>query len=207
MPARPAGSRERFLVTAERLFVENGYRGTTIRAICIEAGTSLGILNRHWASKEALFTEMLRRHFDPLHKQQNDRFDAIEARGEKPEISDIITAFFGPAFQLISAQGDNQASIYSRAMIDPSREIKILVAGLISETRMRLISLVRKALPSVGESDIFVVMNLLLGAYVFPQAFGHQLAVAMGFNDQDYNWESAIGTVVAIMENGVPKVA
>jgi len=204
MTAGATGSRDRFLAAAEQLFVENGYKGTTIRAICGEAGTSLGILNRHWASKEALFTEMLRRHFDPLHKQQNERFDAIEAQAANPDISDVIFAFFEPAFRLISSQGDNHTSIYSRAMIDPSREIRILVAGLISDTRARLISLVSRALPLVDDKDIFIVMNLILGAYVYPQAFSHQLAVAMDFDDQGFGWESVAAVVSTIFKSGVP---
>ena len=65
-------SRERFLLAAERQFMEHGYRATTIRAICAEAGTSLATLNRNWPSKEALFTEMLKRHFDPLHEEQGN---------------------------------------------------------------------------------------------------------------------------------------
>ena len=40
--------------------MENGYRGTTIRAVCADAGTSLAILHRNWPGKEALFTEVFR---------------------------------------------------------------------------------------------------------------------------------------------------
>jgi len=189
-------SRQRFLDAADRIFVENGYRGTTIRAVCAEAGTSLAILHRNWPGKQALFTEVFRRHFDPLHAAQADRFAAL---GEAPDAEAILRAFFEPAFERLGADRRGLA-VYSLALTDPSREARGIVAVLIGDTRRHLIALLRGAVPQVDESRFFVMMNLVMGAFVFPQAFSHQLAVAMAFDDATLDWSGAaqaMATMVA----------
>lgn len=197
------GSRDRFLAATERLFIENGYKGTTIRAICGEAGTSLATLNRNWPSKASLFEEMLQRHFDPLHEQQNKRLEALDNQVRRPELVEVIAAFYGPAFKLIAPMTDSHSSIYSRAMIDPSREIKLVVAKLIDDTRSRLIALVTKALPGIGPQATYIVMNVIFGAYVYPQAFGHQLAVAMAIDDSDFDWSNAASQIGVMLTSGI----
>jgi len=189
-------SRQRFLDAADRIFVENGYRGTTIRAVCAEAGTSLAILHRNWPGKQALFTEVFRRHFDPLHAAQTERFAAL---GEAPDAEAILRAFFEPAFERLGADRRGLA-VYSLALTDPSREARGIVAVLIGDTRRHLIALLRGAVPQVDETRFFVMMNLVMGAFVFPQAFSHQLAVAMAFDDAALDWSGAaqaMATMVA----------
>lgn len=198
-------SRERFLVAAEGLFVEHGYKGTTIRAICAEANTSLAILNRNWSSKEALFAEMLKRHFDPLHELQNRLLNASHVQCGKPDLSKVVTAFFQPAFRDIGSTRGHRASVYSRALIDPSREIKQIVASLIDQTRSQLIELVREALPDIDQATLFVAMNVVFGAYVYPQAFGHQLATAMKIDDSTFDWNNGSYNIVSMICSGIVK--
>lgn len=195
--------RERFLNAAERLFVERGYKGTTIRAICSEANTSLAILNRNWPSKEALFAEMLKRHFDPLHAVQDAEMAILAKEPGKPPLEKIITAFFKPAFSGIDAAQGQRASIYSRALIDPSREIKHIVAHLIGDTRTRLIDLVGRSLPHLERQQLFLAMNVIFGAYIYPQAFGHQLSMAMELDDSRFDWEAGSGSIVTLLCAGL----
>jgi AcrR family transcriptional regulator len=204
---RKDDSRERFLIAAERLFMEHGYKGTTIRAICAEAGTSLAILNRNWPSKEALFAEMLKRHFDPLHEAQNRRFGELAVVDNPPPLLDVIKAFYRPAFARLNADVRQRTSIYSRALIDPSREIKIIVAGLIQETRTELIALINRALPGLDHGKAFLVMNVIFGAYVYPQAFGHQLASAMAIDDTSCDWQAGADDLATLLCNGLTSLA
>ncbi len=200
MAAESNASRDRFLSETETLFIENGYQGTTIRAVCKKAGTSLAILNRNWENKEALFVEMLKRHFEPIHEIQHQRFEVLSAK-EEPALYEVIAAFYEPAFSF----GSTKPTIYSRAMIDPAPEMKRILATLITDTRERLISLVSKALPSLNKQGLFVAMNIILGAYIYPQAFGHQLAVAMNYNDQNIDWRETakeIADMLGAMQTG-----
>lgn len=64
-PGRPPGggqdTRERILAEALRLFAGGGFRGTSLAEIGRAAGVTKATVLHHFASKEALFIELLRR--------------------------------------------------------------------------------------------------------------------------------------------------
>ncbi len=51
----PTRSRQQILSAAHRLFLEQGFHGSTMRQISREAGLALGSLYNHFTDKEALF--------------------------------------------------------------------------------------------------------------------------------------------------------
>ena len=63
LPTEPATKGERtravLLDAAKRLFVANGYHGTSMRQIADEAGLALGGIYNHFQSKEDIFVAML----------------------------------------------------------------------------------------------------------------------------------------------------
>lgn len=195
-------SRQRFLECAENMFIVEGYRGTTIRAICAMAGTSLAILNRNWPSKEELFREMLDRHFSPLHEVQNAAFDQLEMQPSFT-IEEVLNAFFRPAVEGIAIDGKASGLVYSRALIDSASVIKAIVADLITPTRQRLRTLVSRALQCEDPAKLFACMNVILGAYVYPQAFGGQLARSMSLNPASVDWRYQTDVLVGVLANGL----
>ena len=57
---RAQQKREQILTAARRLFLQHGFADTSTEAIRIEAGVSKETLYRYYASKEGLFTAVLR---------------------------------------------------------------------------------------------------------------------------------------------------
>jgi AcrR family transcriptional regulator len=57
-PEHKSAVRERMLSAARSAFSETGYRGTTIPQIAEQAGVSVGLIYRYFASKEELFLEI-----------------------------------------------------------------------------------------------------------------------------------------------------
>jgi len=58
VPDLPAGTRERLLDTAERLFAARGFAATSVREITDDAEANLGAVNYYFRSKENLYTEV-----------------------------------------------------------------------------------------------------------------------------------------------------
>ena len=65
-------TKDKIINVAKKLFIENGYNGTTVRGIAIKAGVNLALLNYHFKSKDSLFTvaieKILIKLTPPLHK-------------------------------------------------------------------------------------------------------------------------------------------
>lgn len=57
--SRSEQSRSQIMDAARRLFVKNGFHGTSMRQIAREAGIALGGIYNHFASKEELFVAVL----------------------------------------------------------------------------------------------------------------------------------------------------
>lgn len=202
-------SRQRFLDATDRVFIREGYDGSTIRLITAEAHTSLARLNRHWAGKQHLFQEALARHFDPIHAAQAARFDAVEAAGREKDERAIIEAFLSPALLGNIGREEERIShlVYCRALTDPSPEISEIVGPLVQTTRARLIAMLRGALPDLDEQAFFLSVATVLGAYVYPQINGARLAAAMGVNFQAIDWNRAGAILAGMLTDGLASAA
>lgn len=90
-------TRERILDAAERLFMESGYEGTSMRMITGEAEVNLAAVNYHFGSKEALLREVFRRRLSWLNRERLSALNELEekANGEPLKPSAILEAFFG----------------------------------------------------------------------------------------------------------------
>lgn len=201
-----ANSLERFLQAAEDLYIELGYQSTTIRKICDKAGVSLAILHRHWPNKEALFLQVFKRHFDPIHNEQFEEFaKLINSKKNLNDIKaeEVLKAFYIPAFKRGQEKTTNSHALYCRALLDPAIETKKLVAQLIIEARTKLIELLKISLPNISQYQLFLILNLVLACYVFPQAFSRQMAVATNFDENSMNWEEIAKDISNMICNGI----
>ncbi|MDH7973646.1 TetR/AcrR family transcriptional regulator [Sphingomonas sp. AR_OL41] len=193
-------SRERFISAAEDQFIVRGYDGCTIRAIAAQAGTSIASLSRNWDSKSHLFEEVFHRHFDRIHRAQQQGFDALEAEGTV-SIEAIIEAFFGSAIG--RKRHEKSHRVYCLALLDPSEEARSITRVMVEPVRSRLIGLMRRALPGLNETRFFLAMNVLLGVYIYPQAHGARLAGVMSYDIDAVDWADASRILAMQVARGI----
>lgn len=65
--SKGAESQEKILDAAFKLFVKQGYHGTSMRTIAREAGLAPASIYNHFESKEEIFTQVIMRHH-PVHQ-------------------------------------------------------------------------------------------------------------------------------------------
>jgi AcrR family transcriptional regulator len=207
-PAPDQSSRARFLEAADDQFILHGYDGCTIRAIAAQAGTSLASLSRNWSSKRHLFEDVFERHFTPIHAAQNASFDALERVGNA-SVRDIIQAFFDSALSRSGSAGENRKShmVYCCALTDPSEEARSITRPLVTPVRNRLIALLRQAMPELDEHSFFLAMTIVLGAYLYPQAYGERLATIMDVDLGPFDWHKASQTLAHLISAGLDRRA
>src|SRR3954463_138895 len=66
----PDATRRRMLEAAERLFLEHGFDGTSLRMLTAAADVNLAAVNYHFGGKEELFRAMLAARLDPLNRER-----------------------------------------------------------------------------------------------------------------------------------------
>jgi AcrR family transcriptional regulator len=70
--------RDSILKAARVVFAENGFRGTTTKALAEAAGVSEALLFQHFPTKEALYAAMLSTLFGEKQPEMNSQFSAME---------------------------------------------------------------------------------------------------------------------------------
>lgn len=159
----------RILDVAEKLFMANGYDGTSLRMITGTAGVNLASVNYHFGSKEALMREVFRRRLTWLNSERLRVLAEMEKKaGNKPlKPSQIVDGFFGTLLRM--AQDDARGGItflrlLGRTLTDPSDFIRTFLASEYQEVIERYKSALFKALPDVPRAEIAWRFHFMLGA-------------------------------------------
>ena len=84
-------TKQKILDAALKLFAKNGYRGTTTRAIAIEAGLNELTLFRRFGTKENLFDEVMAQNHEQLQKTFIPIGEDLDQKFENPK--DFLEAY------------------------------------------------------------------------------------------------------------------
>lgn len=131
--SRSEATRTRIVESALRLFQENGYAGTTMRAIAREAGVSVGNAYYYFGSKEHLVQGFYDR-LAELHRQHSaevfaaERDFAARLRGVMLGWLEVAAPYheFGKQFFVNAADPDSPLSPFS-AESAPAREAQLAI--------------------------------------------------------------------------------
>ncbi len=168
---RGAGTRERLLDAAERIFAERGFEGASIRAVTQAAGASVSAANYHFGSKEALLRETLLRRVGPLNERRLARLDALEeaAAGKPLELETIVEAFLRPVFEEHAASVDATIrfrQVAARIYSDPPGVVAKLKRELYGSIVIRFVAAISAALPEKTQEEIELGFQLTVGVMV-----------------------------------------
>src|SRR5262245_28133554 len=110
---RPSAyTRQAIVKAATNLFAENGFEGTTVRAIVAKARVNQAAINYHFAGKEGLYREVLRTAFRALTAHQLAH--AEEARRARRRSAPSSAASCGRSARATSSAGTCASSTGKR---------------------------------------------------------------------------------------------
>lgn len=186
----PAGTRNRILDVAERLFVAHGYDGTSLRAITSDARVNLAAVNYHFGGKEALMEAVLKRRLDWLNEERMRVLDELEDRsgGRPPRPHQIVEAFFGTLIGMGSNRdrgGDLFLRLIGRSFTSPNGFIRALLAEEYREVVERYKQAFIDALPDVPREEIAWRFQFMLGATAYALAGSDFLQVSEQFDSDE----------------------
>ncbi|PKP67477.1 MAG: TetR/AcrR family transcriptional regulator, partial [Alphaproteobacteria bacterium HGW-Alphaproteobacteria-5] len=91
--APPQDASESLLDAAEAQFSENGFHGTTTRAIAAGAGVNAALLHYYFGSKEQLFATVVERRAAEINGRRCALLSALLARPGAPSLEALLGAF------------------------------------------------------------------------------------------------------------------
>ena len=164
-----AGTRDRVLDVAERLFAERGLNAVSIRDITSEAEANLGAINYHFGTKEGLIVAVLERRMAPLEEKRLKALDAVEAAAKsgQPKLEAVLEAIFRPAVEqaMDSKRGGATFSkILARLLVEPNPAAEQVIRCHFEPMIRRFDAALMRAMPKLTHQDVFWRMHLLIGA-------------------------------------------
>ena len=192
VPGKAAGdTRSRILDAGERLFMEHGFDGTSMRMITSQAGVNLAAVNYHFGTKELLIQEVFRRRLTHLNQSRLATLDQLEAEAAGAPIkpSRIVDAFFGTALRMaadVEGGGHTFMCLLGRTYTEPNEFVRQFLAEEYAECVERFLAALYRALPEVDRNEILWRFHFMMGAMSYAIAGTDALQLVTGkFDDEN----------------------
>ena len=175
MPQSPPDTRERLLDAAEQLFAENGFDGTSLRAITTSADANLAAVNYHFGTKTGLIDAVFQRRVEPINLERLHLLEQVTsaAAPDPPPLEEVLGALIAPVLQLRAnrQRGEHTLRLLGRMFSEPG-EIKLGVGEQFRETAMRFAAVLGRILPDLDQGELMWRMHFLIGSMAHTAAAG-----------------------------------
>jgi len=160
---KPA-TKQRILDSAERLFAEYGFAGTSLRSIIADAQVNLAAIHYHYRSKEALFDAVILRRLEPINRERLELLDACERSGQ-PALEQILEAFLSPAFRIgFDPNGQMFVRLVARIFTEEMSVFSHVIKRHFSVVLERFTRALQAAVPELELSEVLWRMLFMAGA-------------------------------------------
>ena len=161
-----AESMEQILDAAEHLFARHGLYGVTLKDVAARVGVHHTLLNYYFEDKKKLFDAVFARRAAVTSQRRMRALDAYDAdTGGQPTVEGALHAFLDTDLDLYIQGGEgwkNYGALGAQAA--NTTEGAELMDKHFDPVVLRLVELLKKALPDSPEEDIFWGYHFVTGA-------------------------------------------
>ncbi len=152
-----ADKMEQILDAAESLFSIHGLYGVTLKDVAQRVGVHHTLLNYYFTDKKKLFDAVIARRAGVTIALRMEALDAYEAAAKgRPTVEGALRAFLDTDLDLYSQGGENWKNYgVLGAQVSNTPYGAELMDHHFDPVVLRLIDLLKKALPDCAEADIF----------------------------------------------------
>ena len=167
-----AESRAQILDAAEYLFSKKGLYGVTLKDVAERVGFHTSLLHYYFDDKRTLFDAVIERRAPLTAERRLNAMDAYEREaGGHPTVEGALHAFLDTDLDLYISGGEglrNYAAL--GAQIANTEEGGEVLDNYFDRVVLRLIDLLKKALPECSEEDLFWGYHFVTGALMLTLA-------------------------------------
>jgi AcrR family transcriptional regulator len=164
---------EQILDAAESLFAKHGLYGVTLKQVAARVGVHHTLLNYYFSDKKTLFDAVFARRAVVTKERRMKALDDYDAAmGGKPTVEGALRAFLDTDLDLYIQGGEgwkNYAQLGAQVANTPEWGSELMDSNF-DPVVLRLIELLRKALPGCADEDIFWGYHFVTGALMLTLA-------------------------------------
>jgi AcrR family transcriptional regulator len=163
---------ERILDAAEVLFAQHGLYGVTLKEVAAAVGVHHTLLNYYFEDKKTLFDAVFARRAVVTSERRMRVLDDYDASTDKPTVEGALHAYLDTDLDLYITGGDgwkNYAQLTAQVANTPVWGAQLMDENF-DPVVLRLIGLLKRALPECDEEDIFWGYHFVSGALMLTLA-------------------------------------
>ena len=161
-----AASLEQILDAAEFLFSQNGFFGVTLREVAQRVGIHTTLMHYYFKDKRALYEAVFERRAGVSSGRRMVALEEYEAAaGDRPTVEGALHAFLDTDLDLYREGGEtwmNYAAFCARVSNTP--EGAELMDRYFDPVVLKLVEILKRALPQYSDEDIFWGYHFVTGA-------------------------------------------
>ncbi|HVS77213.1 MAG TPA: TetR/AcrR family transcriptional regulator [Steroidobacteraceae bacterium] len=181
MPRRPANKHkprtkaeqraetlEQILDAAEYLFSKHGLNGVTLRDVALKVGVHTSLMHYYFVDKRRLFEAVFTRRAGITSSRRLDALDRYEREcGGAPTVEGALRAFLDTDLDLYINGGEGWRNFAAfAAQVSNSTEGAAMMDLHFDPVVLKLIGILKKALPGCSDEDIFWGYDFVTGAFM-----------------------------------------
>jgi len=158
-------SREKLLLSAERLFAERGFNGVSVRDITASAGVNSALVGYYFGSKLGLLSEVYLRHCTPLNRERLHMLREFSRSAGGPTLEQVLEAFLGPALEVTPGIDGQTGFTRLRAILscENSTLLEQSIAENFDHSARLFVEALVTCLPHLTREDVIWRFHFLLG--------------------------------------------
>ena len=168
-----AETMEQILDAAEYLFSKHGLHGVTLKDVAKRVGVHHTLLNYYFEDKSRLFDAVFARRAVVTSERRMEALDRYEGMcGDTPTVEGALRAFLDTDLDLYIQGGEgwkNYAALGAQVANTPEWGAELMDEHF-DPVVLRLIALLKRALPDCDEADIFWGYHFVTGALMLTLA-------------------------------------
>lgn len=167
-----ADKMEQILDAAEYLFSKHGLHGVTLKDVAHRVGAHHTLVNYYFEDKKTLFDAVFARRAEITSTRRLEALDAYDKASKgKPTVEGALRAFLDTDLDLYSQGGEGWKNYGAfGAQVSNTPEGAELMDQHFDPVVLRLLGLLKKALPDCAEADIFWGYHFVTGALMLTLA-------------------------------------
>lgn len=162
-----AESLEQILDSAEELFSRHGLYGVTLKDVAEKVGVHTSLLHYYFKDKKDLFDQVVKRRAPVTIDRRMEALDRYEAEcGDKPTVEGALHAFLDTDLDTYITGGEgwrNYGALGAQINNTPQWGAE-LMDELFDAVVLRLLGLLKRAMPDCAEEDIFWGYHFVTGS-------------------------------------------
>lgn len=199
-------TRERLLLTAERLMGERGINGVSLREITREAGQkNASALHYHFGSRDGLIEAIFEKRMRLLDRHRMKLLDEMEREGRLNDVRCVAEAVTRPTAELLGQPGGagNYIKFLTEMFLSTDISIDDFVRGRLDGGLRRSFEVLKRLLPDIPENVLrqrFIII-MRAGTYSLADIDAHRRR--MEAQGRPFDMQRAIENLIDMWVGGV----